>query len=327
LKKSAGSAHALYIVVATVVSLLATSVAAQPRPIFDPDDAVDPRQHDGALFISRLALGGGANLTDDYRPLRNGGGFFQLANSFYWKQIQLDYKRSKIFDNDDKVELQRCGCQPPIDFPTPPSAGSTPLAPPQSSKDTLQFAFYYSVPGRAAEPPVMLRVRLTGSRQNIDSVVRSFATQEVVERRSGREQSFGVNADIYFRVGPHNVWGEVFYARTAQSGMMANRSQSELAYMSRFPAVVAGPLILRALLTVGAVTNRGVTGLNIVNPAFEAFWHLQTSRANLHLVWSPQSTRSGTGGWETHQQLALFVDRALFVHLFGSPAPGVSTTR
>jgi hypothetical protein len=165
----------------------------------------------------------------------------------------------------------------------------------------------------------MLRVRLTGSRQGIDTVVRSFATQDVVERRSGSEQSFGLNADTYFRVGRHNVWGEVFYARTVQSGTNADRSQTEVAYMSRFPAIVAGPLLLRGMLTVGAITGRGAGGLNVVNPAFEAFWHLQTSRANLHLVWSPQATRSGNGGWETHQQIALFVDRALYVHLFGSP--------
>jgi hypothetical protein len=306
-----------YIAAAVLFLLAAVSIVAQQRPIFDPDDAVDPRQHSDPVFISSLVLGGGTNLMDDYRPLRNGGGFALLTNSLYWKQIQFDYKRSKVFGNEDKVELQRCGCRPPIDFPTPPSALSTPLAPPQTSKDTLQIGFYYSVPGRAAEPRVMLRVRLTGSRQSMDTVVRSFATQDVVERRSGREQSFGVNADTYVRLGRHNVWGEVFYARTAQSGTPANRSQSELAYTSRFPAVVAGPLLLRSMLTVGAVTNRGTGGLNVVNPAFEAFWHLQASRANLHLVWSPQSTRSGAGGWETHQQIALFVDRALVVYLFG----------
>jgi len=311
---------------AALALFIAASAPAQSNPMFDPDDAVDPRAHADAIFISRLVGGGGTNLMDHYRPLRNGGGFFELANSLYWKQIQLDYKRSKIFGNDDKVELQRCGCQPPIDFPTPPSAGSTPLAPPQSSKDTLQFAFYYSVPGRASEPPVMLRARLTGSRQSMDTVVRSFVTQEVVERRFGREQSFGLDADTYFRVGRHDVWGELFVARTAQSGTTANRSQTEVAYMSRFPAVVAGPLILRAMLTVGAISNRGAAGLNVVNPAFEAFWHLNAIRANLHLVWSPQSTRSGNGGWETHQQIALFADRALYVHRFGrqTPSPGMA---
>src|SRR5206468_4369618 len=145
--------------------------------------------------ISRLAVGWGTNLTDGYRALRKAGGFFQLTNSFYWKQIQLDFKRDKTLSNGDKVELQQCGCQPPIDFPTPPSPRATPLAPPQSPKNIVQFGFYYSVPGRATEPDVKLRVRLTGSRQSMDTVARSSATQDVVERRSGREQSFGVNAD------------------------------------------------------------------------------------------------------------------------------------
>src|SRR3954453_14142084 len=103
----------------------------------------------------------------------------------------------------------------------------------------------------------MLRVRVTGSRQTFDSVVRAFPANEITERRSGREQSFGLNADTYFRLGRHNVWGEIFYARTTQSGTTANRSQTEIAYMSRFPAVAAGPLLLREMLTVGGVTGRG----------------------------------------------------------------------
>jgi hypothetical protein len=309
-----------------VYASIAMSAAAQQQLIGDPDDAVDPRQHDHSLFISRLMLGAGTNLTDDYRPLRNGGGFLLLTNSLYWKQIQFDYKySSKVLDNNEKIELQRCGCQAAIEFPTPPSATSTPLAPPQTTKNTLQFGFYYSVPGRASEPPVMLRVRLTGSRQTFATVIRAFPTNEITERRSGREQSFGLNADTYFHVGRHDVWGEVFYARTTQSGTTNNRSQSDFAYTNRFPAIVAGPVLLRAMLTIGAVSNRGASGVNIVNPAFEAFWHLQSSRANIHLVWSPQSLRSGTAGWETHQQIALYVDRALYVHLFGRSTPDPNT--
>ena len=303
--------------IAALALLLGTSAAAQQRPIFDPDDTVDPRRHREALFISRLVLGGGTNLADNYRPLRRGGGLLLVSNSIYWKHIEFDYKHSKIFGNDDKIELQRCGCSPPIYFPTPPPRDSTPLAPPAASKEMLQFGFYYPVPGRPTEPPVMLRVRLTGAWQQIDTIARSSVTQEVVERPSGREQSFGIDADTYFRVGRHNVWGEVFYATTTQSGTTGNRSQRELAYMSRFPAWVAGPLLLRAMVTIGAVSGRGASGLNVVNPAFEAFWHLEASEANIHLVWSPQSTRSGAAGWETHQQVALFVDRALYVKLFG----------
>ena len=55
-----------------------------------------------------------------------------------------------------------------------------------------------------------------------------------------------------------------------------------------------------------------------IPPGFEAFWHEPKTRANFHLVWNPQSTNSGTGGWETHNQVAFFVDRALYVKLFPS---------
>src|SRR5438270_13423287 len=134
------------VAVAAVSFAVAVAVAgAAQHPIFDLDDAVDARQHLDPVFISRLAGGGGTNLTDDYRPLRKAGGFFQLTNSLYWKQIQLDYKRSRVFNNGDKIELKRCSCQRAIEFPTPPSTRSTPQAPPQSAKHTMQFGFYYSV--------------------------------------------------------------------------------------------------------------------------------------------------------------------------------------
>lgn len=67
---------------------------------------------------------------------------------------------------------------------------------------------------------------------------------------------------------------------------------------------------------VGGVAGRGASGLNIVNPAFDAFWHDPKTRANIHLVWSPLAARSGAEGWQTHHQIALFVDRALYVKLF-----------
>ena len=66
---------------------------------------------------------------------------------------------------------------------------------------------------------------------------------------------------------------------------------------------------------IGGVTGRGTSGLNLVHPIFEAFWHDQTTLANFHLAWSPSSTRSGSGGWETHHQIAFFIDRGV-VKLF-----------
>jgi len=300
-----------------VIWFIVISASAQQRPIFDPDDSIDPRHLDGVVFISRLVIGDVANAIDDYRPVHHDTTFIYLANSLYLSHFQFDYKRSEARSGGSPPVLE-CKCPNPIYFPTPPPPGSTPTAPTPGAKDTFQFAWstLSLFAGRAEEPPVMLRYRLTVTRQPIDTVIRAFATGEVLSRMSGREQSIGLDADTYVPIGRYDIYGSLLYARTVRSGTTDNRSQSEFAYMSRFPGIAFHDVLLRATLTVGGVSNRGGTALNVVNPAFEAFLHESKTRANLHLVWSPQSTNSRNGGWETHHQIAIFVDRALFVHLF-----------
>ena len=299
-----------------LVIFMAASAAAQQRPIFDPDDFVDPRHHDRALFISRLVLGGASGFDDDYRPLHQNTRFLSLANSLYFGHIQFDYKHSEVFGRDTPVSVCRCN-ENPIYFPTPPSRDSIPAAPPPGPKETAQFAWYHIAGSGLAQPSAMLRYRLSLSWQPIKTDVTSIATGEV-SHLSGRERSIGLDADTYFRIRGHDVWGSLIFARTVQTGTIAARSQNELAYMSRFPGRALGPILVRATLTLGAVTGRGASGLNVVNPAFEAFWHDPKTRMNLHLVWSPLAARSGAEGWQNFHQIAFFVDRALYVKLFGS---------
>jgi hypothetical protein len=306
---------------------MVVAASAQQRPIFDPDDFVDPRQHEGVVFASRLVLGGASNLIDDYRPVHHDATFALLSNSFYWSNFQFDYKHSEVRAGSAPSVVE-CRCPNPIYFPTPPPPGSTPAAPTPGAKDTLQLAWYGPSPlGRPAEPPVMLRYRLSISRQTIDETIKAFATGDVISQLSGREQSIGLDADTYFPIGRHDVYGSLLFARTVRSGTTDNRSQSELAYMSRFPAVAIHGVLVRATLTVGGVSGRSGTALNVVNPAFEAFWHDPKTRANFHFVWSPQSTNSRNGGWETHHQIAFFVDRALYVHLFRAHTEGGASAR
>jgi len=314
-----------YVALTFVLLLISWAAMAQERPIFDPDDSVDTRSHDDALFISRLILGGASGFVDDYRPLHQNTGFLSLANSFYVGQFQFDYKHSEVFGSDAPVNVCFCNGKP-IYFPTPPSSDDAPAAPPPGRKETAQFAWYHAVGGGPADPPVMLRYRLSTSWQPIDTDVTAISTGEK-SRVSGRERSFGLDADTYFRIGGHDVWGSLLYARTVRTGTTDNRSQNAIAYMSRFPGWTAGPLLLRATLTIGGVTGRGSSGLNIVNPAFEAFWHDPKTRMNLHLVWSPLAARSGAEGWQTHHQVALFVDRALYVKLFRPRKEGVNAGR
>lgn len=297
-----------------VLALFIGMSAAAQRPIFDPDDSVDPRQHEGSIFISRLILGGASGFVDDYRPLHRNTAFLSLANGLYVGHFQFDYKYSEAFGESTPVNVCFCNGKPNY-FPTPPSADSIPAAPPPGRKETAQMAWYHPVGGNPAEPPVMLRYRLSLSWQPIETDVTSIATGEK-SRVSGRERSLGLDADIYLPVAGHDIWGSLLYARTVRTGTTDNRSQSAIAYMSRFPGRSVGPFLLRATLTVGGVTGRGASGLNIVNPAFEAFWHHSGTDMNLHLVWSPLTARSGAAGWQTHHQIAFFVDRALYVRLW-----------
>jgi hypothetical protein len=290
----------------------ASTVLAQQRPIYDADDFVDPRTRGAAMFFSHLVVGAAANLADDYRPLLGNGPLYQWANSVYWSNFQVDFKHARAYTGAPPP-VQLCACQPVQYFPTPPAPNATPAAPPPGSKESLQFARYVTLPSE-----IMLRYRLTWTRQNIDTTVRFPGVDTVADRLHGHEQTYGLDADTHFRVGRHDVWGSIVFARNSRSGTTDNRAQNELAYTSRFPAIDVGTVSLMPRFTVGGVSGRGATGLNVVNPQLDVSYYHHGTEANLHLVYSPLATRSGANGWQTRHQIALFADRALFSKVFTS---------
>ena len=298
---------------ALLLLLFATTALAQQRPLYDADDFVDPRTRLGTMFFSHLVAGAGANLADDYRPLLGNGPFYQWANSVYWSNYQVDFKHARAYTGGPPP-VQLCACQPVQYFPTPPAPNATPAAPPPGSKESLQFARYVTLPSE-----IMLRYRLTWSRQNIDTTVRYPGVDTVAERLHGREQTYGLESDTHFRLGRRDVWGTVFVARNSRTGTADNRAQNELAYTSRFPALTIGTVSLMPQFTVGGVSGRGAGGLNVVNPRLDVSYYHHGTEANLHLVYSPVATRSGANGWQTRHQIALFADRALFSKMFPSP--------
>jgi hypothetical protein len=302
---------------AIVFSFLCAGAAAQQRPVFDPDDFLEPRRlGDRAAFFSRLVVGGALNFIDDYRPTGKDAGFVHVTNSLYWKRLQFDYKRTEI-SGGDRPPVQLCACQPPVFFPTPPPPDAIPAPPPPGPKNTLQFGVYYPVPnGLGAGPPVMLRSRVTWTQQTIRTDVASAATGKVVSRLSGGEQSFGLDSDLYARIRGRALFGSLRIARTTRSGTADDREQTEVTYSHRFPGFSYKRVLFRTIVTVGSVSGRDGTAINVLNPYFEAFLHERRTRANFHLVYSPQSLNSGAEGWKTHHQIALFADRALFIHLF-----------
>jgi hypothetical protein len=302
-----------------VAFFVAMPVLAQRSPI-EPDDFVDPAMRNGSLYLLRVATGVVANPSDRYRPSRGNAGFILITNSFYAGRFQFDYKHVEFAAEDDPPRVQRCDCPDPVYFPTAPPGNATPTLPPPGRSDTLQASFYRTA-GRSTDTPVTLRYRVSVTGEPTDTVVTSASTGEVVERHSGYDRSFTFDADTHFRLGRYSLWGTVYFAQTSRtnSGTGPDRTQNELAYVSRLPGWAAGPVLFRPKLTIGGITGRGGPGLNLVNPYLEAYWRHERTKVNFHLAWSAEGTRSGAEGWRTNHQVAIFLDRTLWVKSFGGP--------
>ncbi|HYK05925.1 MAG TPA: hypothetical protein VE974_29550 [Thermoanaerobaculia bacterium] len=299
-------------------TFLAALAAEGQRPIFEPDDFIDPAMLTGPLFISRLVAGGAWNPTDRFRPLADDAGLVVLTNSLYVKQFQFDYKHAEFIGVEESQTLRRCDCPDPVYFPTPPPAGATPRGPSGERSETLQLAFYRT----ATRRPITLRYRLAWTRREIDTTVLSPATGDVLEHHSGHDQSFTLDADTHFSLFGRDVWGTLYVARASSSGMPAgDRAQNEIAYIYRPPGFAAGPLLVRGKFTVGGITGRGAAGLNLVNPYLETIWRHERTKVTVRAIWSGEWTRSGIEGWQRNHQVALVLDRTLFVKIFDRPRP------
>ena len=289
------------------IAFLASSALAQ-RPVFDPDDFVDPAINAGPLFLSRVVAGVVWNPEDRFRSIHGDAGFVILTNSLYVGGFQFDYKHREAA-GDDPPPLTRCDCPDPVYFPTPPPGDAMPAGPQPGRSDTLQFAVYRT------SNAITLRYGLAFTRQQLDTTVTSARTGEVLEQRSGHDQSLTVNADTHFRILGRSVWGTFYFARASRSGVPDKRAQNEFGYVWRPAGRSAKEVLWRFKLTVGGISGRGATSINLVNPYFEALWRHRDTKINFHLVLSPQAMRDGDG-WHTNNEIAVFADYTLFVHMF-----------
>jgi hypothetical protein len=256
-----------------VIAFLASSALAQ-RPVFEPDDFVDPAIHEGPLFFSRLVTGGVWNPEDRFRPIHGDVGFVILTNSLYVDRFQFDYKHREAA-GDDPPPLTRCDCPDPVYFPTPPPGDAMPAGPQPGRSVTLQLAFYRT------SNTLTLRYRLAFTRQQLDTTVTSARTGEVIEQRSGHDQSLTVDADTHFRT-------------------RMGRGHALL----RVPLAPECPTIARKRIRVRVASSRMVRERSPlphqahgrrhfrprygehqpVNPYFEALWRHRDTRINFHLV-------------------------------------------
>jgi hypothetical protein len=289
-----------------LASLIAVTASAQ-RPLFDPDDFLDQRATGGRpVFISRLVIGGASNMNGDgFRPLGKHVGYVHLANSFYWRTVQFDYKRSQFKAEGGEAAVWKFDSKQQSGYRQ--TRNATP-----KSKDTLHAAWYWPVAGGGGIP-VMLRSRVTFTTQPIETV----APFTDAPRLSGRERTFALDTDTWFRLFGHDVFGSLALSGTKTTGTLGDRDERALIYSNRFPAFSydRAKVLIRPTLTVGGISNRAGSAVNLVSPAIEIFRPFVHTGANLHVIWSPQWAASGDR-WKVTHQVAVLIDRALFVKVF-----------
>lgn len=300
---------------AVLFALLTTVTAAAQRPLFDPEDFLDPRSTGGRpVFISRLVIGAASNMNGDgFRPLGENVGYVHLATSFSWRSVQFDYKRSQLKAEDGNAALWEFGDQQDFE----PTRNATP-----ESKDTLNAAWYWPVPAGGGIP-VMLRSRVTYSTQPIETDVPEFS--DVGRRMSGEERTFALDTDTWFRVAGRDVFGSLAVSETETTGTLNDRKERALTYTNRFPSlsIDRAKILIRPTLTVGGISNRGGSMVNLVNPAIEIFRPFLRTGANFHVIYSPQWVNEDNplseiddARWGTTHQVAVFIDYPIFAKIF-----------
>lgn len=307
-----------------LVAFLTAATALAQQPLFDPDDFLDPRETGGRpAFVSRVIIGGASNMSGDgFRPLGKQTGYVHLSNSFYWRSIQFDYKRSETRAEDGEAAQWEFPDDDSNDRRFEQVRPATP-----KSKDTLNASWYWPVPAGGGIP-AMLRSRLTYTTQSIDneiaSVTNASPPMNTTVRVSSTERTYAFDTDTWFRIAGHDVFGSLAISGTKTTGLPsyleAERDVRTIAYTNRFPAFSYDParIVIRPTFTVGGISNRGGSAVNLVNPSIEIFRPFIRTGANLHVIYSPQWAVDENDRWQTTHQVAVYVDRALFVKVFGA---------
>jgi len=317
---------------AVIFALLTAVTASAQSPAGSLDDFLNPRVTGGRpVFFSRVVIGGGSNMSGDgFQPLGKNVGYVHLANSFSWRSFQFDYKRSQMKAEDGDAAVYRIATfnSTPIAvggggrFDSRELVQQTRNATPKS-KDTLDAAWYWPV-GGGGGIPVILRTRLTFSRQPIETDLQfesggfvSGPTIITTLRASGRQHTFTLDTDTWFRIAGHDVFGLLAVSETKTTGTLDDRKERALTYTNRFPSLSLKKLklVIRPTLAIGGISNRGGSAVNLVNPAIEIFRPFPRTGANLHVIYSPQGVATGEQ-WKTTHQVAVFIDYPLIVKIF-----------
>jgi hypothetical protein len=312
----------------TLLFLLFTAAAHAQLPIFSPDDFIDPRATQGrVVFISRLVAGGARGYTDQYRDLGQDVAYVHVANSLYWSGFQAGYEHSEIRGSNDwsqrrperqvpPVVIQQCDptpISPPIcanaTFPTGTASKPVDVAP----RDAVQLSWYHSAGDR-----LMLRYQASYSRQY---ALPELPPQGTVTPAEDHDDTRGAQLDAAVRIGSRTFSGTASVTELTRASAIARTKTRAVTLTAFLPLVRVGPAILTPRVQFGRISGEeGTPSIDLITPSLDLALNIPRTRTNVHVVYSPLMERIDSGRQSqrtTHHQLAVYVDRALIVAVFG----------
>jgi len=318
-----------------IALLLTASMAqAQELDIFDINDFVDPRDLGATitpqgwlacpcqrLLVSRLMAGGVADYVDVLRPTSSDVLFAHLATSYYTGRWQLNFKTTR--------------------FDSTRSGGEVP-----TWKYGLQAGRYFTMGG--GSDPATLRAQVNASKTEYRRLIgRSTSYSSVYDTELG----FEVDSSVRI-LGRPFVTSVVFLQDTPPGhghGGAAPLKRRRLTLLHRLPRVMLAGVKIDASIAGGMYQFKyppnNSSSLKItpdmpqpqpkpqadpptrwakgtVLPAVELTSpDIPKLDIRFHLRYEPifqqlPRTAVGGGGWQTTQQIALFIDRAVFAKSF-----------
>lgn len=107
---------------------------------------------------------------------------------------------------------------------------------------------------------------------------------------------------------------------TRKCPAIAHSKTRSIAATAFLPLVRVGPAFLTQRVQFGRVSGDDIENVDVLTPSLDLALNIPRARANVHVVYSPLIERAefrGRSERTTHHQLAVYVDRALLVAVFG----------
>jgi hypothetical protein len=293
----------------------AWSAPAQELTIFDISDFVDPRAlgaspHWGgfscpctSMLIGRMLAGYDHDFIDVRESQGDDAYFGSLATSYYHGAWQMNLKMTELVAADGST--------------TGRGKVKGAIALPRQTIG-IQFGHYQPI-GSAIHPIGVSRIEVSTRATRVGT--NDLVTQTATVRSHRLAYDFGVEVDTQFKPFGHALEGSLTY--TVLSGdhpdLRGSTNRSHLAYLQRFPRItlIPGRRITLDLAVSAGLTGRGIHAASLahvnIHPTAQLAVPLGLGETYLNVTYGPTYQRLGRAYQSSLNQVAFFVDRAVFI--------------